>query len=102
LYGYALEYYGALREAAKRGAIGAEAEFNELRPFFTRSRNRKKEPTEAQIERDLHALLHGTKDGEIIVKNERPRATGGKHEVIDEIHRDRVAIKEETKETEIE
>ena len=58
---YYLEYYGALREAARRGALGAEAEFNELRPFFRRARPKAAEPTEAEIERDLHALLHGTK-----------------------------------------
>jgi hypothetical protein len=99
-YGYALEYYGALREATRRGAVGAEAEFNELRPFFRRTRASTAPPTDAQIERDVHALLHGTKDGEVVIKNERPHAVGGKHEVMDETHKEHAVIKE-TKEGEI-
>jgi hypothetical protein len=99
-YSYALEYYGALREATRRGAVGAEAEFAELRPFFRRVRPMSTPPTEAQIERDLHALLHGTKDGELIVKNESPRTTGGKREVIDETHKEQSSIRE-TKERDI-
>jgi len=94
-FGYALEYYGALREAARRGVQGAEAEFNELRPFFKTRGNRGNAPvTEAQIERDLHALLHDKKDGEIVVRNRRPQLSGGVHEVVDEVHKDHIAAKE--------
>ena len=93
-FGYALEYYGALREATRRAVPGAEAEFAELRPFFRRTRQKGAEPTVAEIERDLHALMHGTKDGEIVVRNERPRVIGGKHEVIDTAHRNHAAVKE--------
>jgi hypothetical protein len=93
-FGYALEYYGALREAARRAAPGAQTEFAELRPFFRRTRQKGSEPTAAEIERDLHALMHGTKDGEIVVRNERARMVGGKHEVIDTAHREHGAVKE--------
>jgi hypothetical protein len=83
-YGYALEYYGALREAVRRGVVGAEAEFAELSPFFKRTKNSNKPPTEAQLEKDLHALLHGKKDGKIIVENETPKTQKSKRIVIDE------------------
>ena len=99
-FGYALEYYGALREAARRAVPGAQAEFAELRPFFRRTKQSGSAPTEAEIERDIHALMHGSKDGEIVVRNERPQMVGGKHEVIDTAHRDHAAIKE-VKEAEV-
>jgi len=46
------------------------------------------------VERDLKALLHGKKDGEIIIRNERPHLVGGKHEIIDDVHSGRTAVKE--------
>ena len=99
-FGYALEYYGALREAARRAVPGAQAEFAELRPFFKRTRQTAAEPTEKEIERDLHALLHGKKDGEIVVRNRRPQVSGGVHEVVDEVHTGHVAAKEIAEESE--
>jgi hypothetical protein len=93
-YGYALEYYAALQEAAKRKVPGAQSEFAELKPFFKRRRSATAEPTEMELEHDVHALLHGKKDGEIIIRNERPHLVGGKHEVIDETHKERVAARE--------
>jgi len=46
---------------------------------------------------DLRALLHGHKDGEIIVKNTSPQTTGGVHEVIDDVHKEHIAAKETEK-----
>jgi hypothetical protein len=45
------------------------------------------------------ALIHGrirlkSADGEVIIRNVRPKTTGGKHEVIDETFRDRASFKE--------
>ena len=40
------------------------------------------------------ALLKGTKDGEVIVKNIKPKTTGGTHEVIDETFKDTASFKE--------
>ena len=90
----ALGYYNTVREAARRRQPGAQAIFNILRPFFNRPRRAGDEPTEQEVERDLKALIHGKKDGEIIIRNERPHLTGGVHEVIDEVHSGRVAVKE--------
>jgi hypothetical protein len=53
-----------------------------------------------EIERDVKRLIHGKADGEIVLKNERPNMTGGVHEVIDNVHKDKTAFKE-TKQGEI-
>ena len=93
-YRIALMYYGAVREAANRRAPGADAIFRMLNSFFKRPRRTKDEPTEHELERDLRALLHGHKDGEIIIKNESPHTSGGMHEVIDSVHTGHTAVKE--------
>jgi hypothetical protein len=35
----------------------------------------------------MKALMHGKKDGKVVVKNIKPKISGGKHEVIDETFR---------------
>jgi len=95
----ALAYYNTVREASRRRQPGAQAVFNVLRLFFSRPRRTGDEPTEHEVERDVKALLHGKKDGEIVIKNERPHMIGGVHEVIDETHRDRVVAKETLEES---
>jgi hypothetical protein len=55
-----------------------------LQPFFQNMRRKNSEPTQHEVERDVKALLHGQKDGKIIIENERPHLTGGKHTVVDE------------------
>jgi hypothetical protein len=37
-----------------------------------------------QTLRDANALLHGKRDGKIVIENVNPKLTGGKHKVIDE------------------
>jgi len=90
----ALGYYNTVREASRRRIPGAQAIFRLLQLFFNRPSRPSDEPTEQEVERDLKALLHGKKDGEIIIRNERPHMVGGKHEVIDEVHSGRAAVKE--------
>jgi hypothetical protein len=100
-YRIALMYYNSVRDAAKRRVPGAAALLKMLQPFFkSMSRRKKDEPTEQEVERDLKALLHGKKDGEIIVKNEKPTTSSGVHEVIDEVHSGHAAIKETFEEKE--
>jgi len=96
----ALMYYNSVRDLARRGVPGAEATFRTLQPFFRRPRRTADEPTEEETLRDAKVLLHGTKDGEIIVKNEKPHLEGGKHVVVDEAHKAKAAWKE-TEEEEI-
>jgi len=52
------------------------------------------QPTQKKVKRDIDALLHGRKDGEVIIKNVKPKTSGGKHEVIDETFRDTASFKE--------
>ncbi|MCL2117203.1 MAG: hypothetical protein FWH27_02125, partial [Planctomycetaceae bacterium] len=48
-----------------------------------RPRRTTEEPTIPEVERDMRALLRGTKDGEIIVRNESDRVVKGERVVID-------------------
>jgi hypothetical protein len=52
------------------------------------------QPTEKKIKRDVDALLHGRKDGEVIIKNIRPKTSRGTHEVIDETFTGTASFKE--------
>jgi hypothetical protein len=90
----ALMYYNSVRELARRQVPGAQAVFRQLQPFFRRPRRQKDEPTEPEVERDVKALLLGKKDGKIVIENEKPRMTGGKHVVVDDMHKDKGAWKE--------
>jgi len=86
-YRMALMFYGAVRDASIRRVPGARELYHILRDFFRRRHRATDEPTEHQTLRDARALIHGTKDGELIIRNERPHATGGIHEVIDDTHK---------------
>jgi hypothetical protein len=89
----------SVRDAARRRVPGAAALLKMLQPFFKPTRQKEEEePTEEEVERDLKALLHGKKEGEIIVKNVKPTTSGGVHEVIDEVHKGHTAIKETVEE----
>jgi len=90
----ALGYYNTVREASRRRQPGAQALFRELQPFFQRGRMPSAEPTEPEVERDVKALLHGRKDGKIVIENEREHMSGGKHVVVDETYKERAAWKE--------
>jgi hypothetical protein len=94
-YHDALEYYNSIREAARQRVPGAEAEYKLLSQYFKKSKPSKdgNAPTEAQIERDVRSLLHGTKEGRIVVENENPDLSGGKRTLVDSTHSEHVASK---------
>jgi len=78
-------YYISVRDAARNGIPGAHPVFNILRELFRRSGIKTdKTPTIPEVERDVHALLHGHKDGRIVIEHEHPHKVGGKHVVVDE------------------
>jgi len=89
----ALAYYNSVGEAARRRQPSAEAVFKVLQLYFRRRSSQTEEPTEPEVERDLRALLHGRKEGKIVIENERPHMTGGKRVVVDETHKARAAWK---------
>jgi hypothetical protein len=94
-YRDALRIYGNLREQSSARVAGADALFQELKQYFTLHRRRKgeAEPTEHELERDFRSLIHGHKDGEIIVQNVSPRTVEGVHKVIDNVHSGHIAGK---------
>ena len=96
----ALIFYNMVREMSRRGDPEAMEIFDALRPFFRRPRRASAEPTAKDLERDLHALIHGKADGKIVVENETPKITGGARKVVDEVRRGRAAIKETLEEEE--
>jgi len=88
-YQLALMYYNSVRELARRRVPGAEQTFRILQQFFRHGRRQDEEPTEEEVETDVRALLHGKKDGKIVIEHEKPHLVGGKHVVIDETHKDK-------------
>jgi hypothetical protein len=93
-YRLALMYYNSVRDAARRRVTGAQAIFEMLRAFFSRRSPRTGEPTETQTLRDVKAILHGKKDGRIVIEGEAPHLTKGKRRVVDEVHQSHGAFRE--------
>ena len=96
---YTLAYYNNLRNITRTTTNDrAQSAFNSLSRFFASRRTASTEmPSEMQLEHDIHSLMHGHKDGEIIIRNENPQTVGGLHEVIDNTHSHKDAIKVEAK-----
>ena len=82
----ALMFYGAVRDASRRNIPGARELFDVMRPFFAHHRKSTEETQKKQIAH-AKAIIKGTADGEMIIRNEHPHAAGGIHEVIDETHK---------------
>jgi hypothetical protein len=109
-YRAALAYYRAVEVASRGGDQQAQIIYRTLRQFFQRHRTEHEEPTidgstgspTKQLLHDFNALRHGTKDGKIIIENEKPHTTGGKHVVIDDVHKHKQGSFKETESGEIE
>jgi hypothetical protein len=96
-FDFALAYYSNVRSIADRTRDKtAVSVFEILRRFFNRKRTPQNgsEPTEKELERDFHRLLHGKADGEIIIRNERPHVSAGERTVVDNVHTGKASIKE--------
>jgi hypothetical protein len=65
-----------------------------LETFFKRRRAAAKPPTEAEELRRARSLIMGRTEGEMVIKNVKPKMSGGVHEVIEDVRKDRVAGKE--------
>ena len=78
-----LTYYNSLKILSRTGSVGAIVAFDELRSFFRRPRRKTGAPTEKQLERDIRGLLHGKREGTVVIENENPHLTGGKIVVTD-------------------
>jgi len=97
-YGMSLIFYNMVKEMSKRGNPKAMELFRTLQPFFKKQKKASGEPTEKELERDLHALIHSKKDGKIVIENIKPKLTGGVHKVVDEKFTDNIAVKESAEE----
>jgi hypothetical protein len=101
IYTDALEYYSQVEDASKRRIGPAETLYNDLRTHFKKMGSKgETEPTEKKAKRDFDALLHGKKDGKIVIENVKPKLSGGKRKLIDETFKDTAQFKD-TEEGEI-
>jgi hypothetical protein len=94
LYREALRVYNTLKEQTKARVAGARDLFNAIEMFFKRKRGAERPPTETEQFRKAKGLIKGTVDGEMLLKNEKAKKTGGVHEVIEDIHKDQLSGKE--------
>jgi hypothetical protein len=90
----ALFIYNNLRELSKARVPGAQPLFEALLKYFRRRTRPGEEPTVKQLEKDFHALIHGTKDGRLVIENEKAKTIGGKHLVVDRTRRNTGSMKE--------
>jgi len=94
VYTDSLEFYSSVREAARRRVDASETMYKDLGLFFKRRRKARDTPTVKEAIRDANALLHGKRDGTIVIENVRPKVTGGRHTVVDERFEDGVSFQE--------
>ena len=76
-YGMSLIFYNNVKELSRRGNPTAMELFRTLQPFFKRTRRDTGTLTEKETMREEKALLHGKKDGRLIIENISPKLTGG-------------------------
>jgi hypothetical protein len=93
-YFMALNYYNTVKEQARQGDSDAVALENDLKTYFNKSKPETADPTHKQAEKDYRALLHGTKDGRLLIENFRPKLTGGMRCLVDEVDTGKAAFKE--------
>lgn len=94
LFRESLRVYNSLKEQAKAGVPGARDLFMALEMYFKRKKVSEKQPTEAEEFRRAKSLIKGTAEGEMLIRNKKPKTSGGVHEVVEDIHKDRIAGKE--------
>ena len=92
-YRQGLMFYNYVRSLARAGNPEAITIFDMLEPFFRRQRREGDEPTEHEVERDVRALLHGKKDGKILIEGKAKRTTASEVEMIDETFKPKGAFK---------
>jgi hypothetical protein len=94
VYTDALEYYAAVREAAKRRIDGAETIYKDLETFFKYRKAANGVPTEKKLKSDMSALYHSKRSGRVVVESAGPEVSGGKRKVLDEKFDDSKRFKE--------
>jgi hypothetical protein len=82
-YADAREFYGIVRQSARSKIQTSKVIYNELFPFFKRGKREGSGPTRKELKSDVNALLSRKRDGEVIVRNVKPKIIKGSREVID-------------------
>ena len=84
----ALIYYGNVQTIARRTKDEPIMSiYQHLKSFFKRTKRSNDKLSKKQIEHDAQSLIHGQKDGEIIIKNEQPQIVAGNKLIIDNIQK---------------
>jgi hypothetical protein len=94
-YRTALRIYAGLKEQEKGRVDGAAPLYEVLKPFFRRRKRQTGTPTQKQSIRNSKKLIQGKADGEMIIKNESHHVTGGLHEVVDNVQKEKRREKRE-------
>jgi hypothetical protein len=89
-----LDYYAAVKEAAKRRVDAAESVYEDLAPFFKHKKSTDAPETKKQQMRDIKGYMNGKKEGIAVIENIKPKMEGGVHKVIDEQFRDNTRFKQ--------
>jgi hypothetical protein len=83
VYTDALEYYKTVKEGSHRRVDGADTLYRKLEDFFSRPSRKTGEMTKKEEESEVMGILSGRREGEILIKNVKPKLVGGEHEVIE-------------------
>ena len=94
LYRESLRVYNTLKEQSRARVAGARDLFLALETFFKKRRPSDRPPTEKEELKRAKGIIEGKIDGEMLLKNQKAKKTGGVHEVVEDIHRDQIAGKE--------
>jgi hypothetical protein len=81
LYRGSLRVYSGLKEQSRNKVPGAQPLFDALRVFFHRRKRVADKPAQKETLRTAKKLLQGKAEGELIVRNEKPKITAGVREI---------------------
>jgi hypothetical protein len=95
-YQFSLAYYGNVRENSRRRVPTAMQIFERMRTFFRSMGHPKRGEniTEAEVERDIHALMHGRKDGKVTIEAHVDKIAKGSKTITDETYKAKDTWKE--------
>jgi hypothetical protein len=94
LYRDSLRIYHSLKEQARGRVPGARDLFDALEPFFKKRKVSESQPTQKEEMRKILSIVKGKADGEILVRNIKPKTTGGVREIIEDVNKERIEGKE--------
>jgi len=94
VYHDSLGYYNSVKEGAKQHITLAESIYSKLKNYFKHIFSPAPEPTEAKLESDFRAVIHGRKEGEVAVSSHIPVEEHAKITVADTAHKPHTTVVE--------